>query len=159
MQHTCRLEQDVFYTFCLPPDTTLYCAFFGSVCTSMRCWQQGAVMVKDHILVLWYLPISCFSALNRTPLPIKCPQPSHQTLKGISNLQVRDRSQSMTSLAAGSLMTGQTKSTRTQRMIATRPTCLITKMPWSIFLARSLRGCWPCCLFMLPFLGSHSGGK
>lgn len=36
---------------------------------------------------------------------------------------------------------------------------LITKMPWSIFLALSLKGCWPCCLFMLPFLGSHSGGK
>ena len=36
---------------------------------------------------------------------------------------------------------------------------LMTKMPWSIFLALSLKGCWPCCLFMLPFLGSHSGGK
>ncbi len=64
-------------------------------------------MVKDHILVLWYLPISCFSALNRTPLPIKCPQPPHQTLKGISNLQVRNRSQSVTCLAGESLLTVQ----------------------------------------------------
>ena len=76
-------------TFCLPPETTLYCAFLGSVWTSMRCWQHGAVIVKDHIFVLWYLPISCFSALNRTPLPIRCPHPSHHTLNGISNLQVQ----------------------------------------------------------------------
>lgn len=38
--------------FSLAPSTMLYLWFLGSVWISMRRWQQGARMVKAHILVL-----------------------------------------------------------------------------------------------------------
>ena len=56
-------------------------------------------------------------------------------------------------------MPSQPATTCADVLMCIDPIHLMTRMPWSIFLALSLRGCWPCCLFMLPFFGSHSGGK
>ena len=40
-------------TLRLPPEAMRYSELLGSVCTTMRWAQQGAVMEKDQILVVW----------------------------------------------------------------------------------------------------------
>lgn len=89
-----RLWDMPAHTFRFAPHSTMYSQVFGSVRTTIQ-HPQWCRIVNDQIRVLRYVPVCCFSALNRTPLPIRSPQPSHQTLKGISNLQciaIHDRS-------------------------------------------------------------------
>lgn len=70
------------------PASKMYSQLFGSVRTTIL-HPQWCFMVNDQTLVEWYWPVCFFSALNRTPLPIRSPHPWHQTLYGISNLHQR----------------------------------------------------------------------
>ena len=123
------------------------CLHLNALLAARGCHGKGpyfGAVVHANLLLL---SVKSHSLANQMPTAFapnieRHLKPSSQEQKSVSDMAPPDSS-----------------TVRIRCMIATRPACLITKMPWSIFLARSLKGCWPCCLFMLPFLGSHSGGK